>query len=240
MKTIIFLHLLLTTLTIQLISSQEEPAPTPPPTPPPTINTGTNSWYYKYEKSGCAQDCLTSAGEDCGGVAQSWQLQYLYTTLEECCTTSTNLILELCISNSRFSIGDYTGSNLYYVGADSKCDKDCAVGGSGSGEDCGGIITSSSVELYNSIEECCGGGSASISNVQYCVSSSGESDFVGFVKRRAGIWGDEDSMHITRSLVEMILIQSGDVGCYGYGSSAQGYYSTLSLSPVTYIRSSFL
>jgi len=173
MKTIIIFL-----LTLKSIVSSQEP-PTPPPTPPPTINTGTNQWYYKYEKSGCAQDCLTSASEDCGGVAENWQQQYLYTTLEECCTISTNLILELCISNSRFSIGDYTGSNLYYVSADSKCAKDCAVGGSG--EDCGGIITSSSVELYNSIEECCGGGSASISNVQYCVSSSGESDFVGFV-----------------------------------------------------------
>ena len=176
MKTII---LLLTTL-ITIVSSQE-PA-TPPPTPPPTINTGTNQWYYKYEKSGCAQDCLTSAGEDCGGVADNWIAEnYLYTTLEECCTTSTNLILELCISNSRSSVGDYTGSNLYYVSADSKCAKDCAVGSSGSGEDCGGIITSSSVELYNSIEECCGGGSASISNVQYCVGSSGELLILMFV-----------------------------------------------------------
>ena len=170
MKTIIFL--LLTTL-ITFVSSQEPTPATPPPTPPPTINTGTNSWYYKYEKSGCAQDCLTSAGEDCGGVAEPWQQSYLYTTLEECCTTSTNLVLELCISNSRSSIGDYTGSNLYYVSTDSKCAKDCAVGSGNSG-DCGGIITSSSVELYNSIEECCGSGSASISNVQYCVSSSGE------------------------------------------------------------------
>ena len=165
MKTIIFLT------TITIVSSQEEPSPaTPPATPPPTINTGTNQWYYKYEKSGCAQDCLTSTGEDCGGVAENWQQSYLYTTLEECCTTSTNLVLELCISNSRS--GDYTGSNLYYVGADSTCAKDCAIS-SGSG-DCGGIITQSSVELYNSIEECCGSGSASISNVQYCVSSSGE------------------------------------------------------------------
>ena len=204
MKTII---LLLTT--IQLISSQEEPTPaTPPPTPPPTINTGTNQWYYKYEKSGCAQDCLTSAGEDCGGVAESWMVvrDGLYTTIEECCTTSTNLVLELCISNSRSSIGDYTGSNLYFVDTDSTCAKDCAIS---SGEDCGGIITSSSVELYNSIEECCGSGSASISNVQYCVSSSGKLIVLCFCEYCNLVGGDEERVAAKGGEMKIVCTSQG-------------------------------
>jgi hypothetical protein len=45
--------------------------------------TGSNKYYVDWSTFKCTKDC--SAGTDCGGLAESWEVGMLRNTKEECC-----------------------------------------------------------------------------------------------------------------------------------------------------------
>jgi len=116
-----------------------------------TAATGSSRWFVNHQSSTCVQDCPqgSSVDKSCGGLAQSWNK--LHDTALECCSVDLGWIGEqFCVAQST---GVSTGTNLWFVDwIKEACVQDCE---SSAGSNCGGVVTSSATETFETADSCC-------------------------------------------------------------------------------------
>ena len=59
-----------------------------------SISPTSKSWYPDWQKQLCVQDCREEEGPNCGGLAEKWEKDELFSTAELCCEKKFNWISE--------------------------------------------------------------------------------------------------------------------------------------------------
>jgi len=133
-----------------------------------SIHELSDGWVVDYTHNKCAKDCDPADGPPCADSIHQDLSTKIFATPEECCSTMfTWLNLDSCVADSQ-NIARYT--DKFYVDwlTGFKCAKDCDPT---AGLPCMGNPTSSSLQLFDTIETCCEGSLGWI-GVDQCVADT--------------------------------------------------------------------